>query len=67
VQATHGDFYRTTFGGGANDDGTVFKITAAGKLTTLHSFVGTDGSTPWAGLVQPPTGASTGNHCGRQQ
>ena len=32
--------------GGANDDGTVFKITPEGTLTTLHSFALTDGTNP---------------------
>jgi uncharacterized repeat protein (TIGR03803 family) len=55
VQATNGDLYGTTFGGGANGEGTVFKITYRGKLTTLYSFCSqtncTDGSGP-TGLVQ---------------
>src|SRR5208282_1397846 len=39
VQATDGNFYGTTIGGGvASNEGTVFKITAAGALTTLYSF-----------------------------
>ncbi len=38
VQATNGDFYGTTQGGGANGGGTVFRITARGKLTTLYNF-----------------------------
>ena len=38
VQASDGNFYGTTFEGGANGDGTVFKITPAGTLTTLYSF-----------------------------
>ena len=38
----------------------VFKITATGTLTTLHSFNNTDGGYPAAGLVQ----ASDGTFCG---
>src|SRR5579872_7239642 len=39
VQATDGNFYGTTYAGGANDKaGTVFKITPQGALTTLYSF-----------------------------
>jgi uncharacterized repeat protein (TIGR03803 family) len=35
---TNGNFYGTTYYGGKNGAGTVFQITPAGKLTTLHSF-----------------------------
>ncbi|MGB7332490.1 MAG: choice-of-anchor tandem repeat GloVer-containing protein, partial [Terriglobales bacterium] len=31
--------------------GTVFSMTAAGALSTLHSFDGTDGATPYAILL----------------
>jgi len=62
VQATNGNFYGTTVKGGANHvcdsagDGTVFKITPSGTLTTLHSFNCTDGAYPYAGLVQASNG-----------
>ena len=56
VQATDGNLYGTTFFGGANGVGTVFKITPGGTLTTLHSFDGVDGSSPEAGLVQATDG-----------
>jgi uncharacterized repeat protein (TIGR03803 family) len=57
VQAANGTFYGTTYGGGANGGyGTVFKITPTGTLTTLHSFNGTDGDQPYAGLVQAADG-----------
>jgi uncharacterized repeat protein (TIGR03803 family) len=61
VQATNGDFYGTTYGGGANSScsngcGTVFKITPGGTLTTLLSFDGTDGSGPLGALVQATNG-----------
>src|SRR5579863_1769941 len=38
AQAANGDLYGTTAAGGANDEGTVFKMTLAGKLVTLYSF-----------------------------
>ena len=60
VLGTDGNFYGTTAYGGANDDGTVFKITSGGTLTTLHSFDDTDGAYPEAALVQ----ASNGNFYG---
>ena len=45
VQGTDGNFYGTTYlgQGGANNFGTVFKITPSGSLTTLYSFTGGDG------------------------
>jgi uncharacterized repeat protein (TIGR03803 family) len=52
VQATDGNFYGTTYGGGTNKVGTVFEITSGGTLTTLYSFGGVDGANPYAGLVQ---------------
>jgi len=56
VQASDGNFYGTTTGGGANGHGTIFTITSGGTLTTLYRFDGTDGKTPWAGLVQGSDG-----------
>jgi uncharacterized repeat protein (TIGR03803 family) len=62
VQATNGDFYGTTFEGGAKGDyGTVFKITPSGTLTTLYSFCSlgypcADGENPLAGLIQAANG-----------
>jgi uncharacterized repeat protein (TIGR03803 family) len=60
VQGADGNFYGTTIGGGATDSGTVFKITPSGMLTTLYSFCSqpncTDGSQPYAGLVQAADG-----------
>jgi uncharacterized repeat protein (TIGR03803 family) len=59
VQATNGDFYGTTESGGANNGGTVFRVTADGALTTLHSFCSqtncADGSAP-SGLIQAANG-----------
>jgi uncharacterized repeat protein (TIGR03803 family) len=51
VQGKDGDFYGTTELGGTGSDGTVFKVTSNGTLTTLHNFGGTDGSYPFAGLI----------------
>src|ERR1039457_5063028 len=60
VQATDGDLYGTTWGGGAKNAGTVFKITPAGILTTLYSFCSqtncTDGAEAEAGLFQAANG-----------
>jgi uncharacterized repeat protein (TIGR03803 family) len=59
VQATDGNLYGTTSGGGANADGTVFRITPSGTLTTLHSFDNTDGRNPNA-LIQDTSGTLYG-------
>ena len=57
IQATDGNFYGTTRGGGAHDVyGTVFRITSAGTLTTLHSFDGADGYQPYGPLIQATDG-----------
>ena len=58
VQGNDGDFYGATGSGGANGGyGTVFKITAAGVLTTLHAFTGgIDGANPYGALVQNTDG-----------
>ena len=62
VQASDGNFYGSTFYGGApSDDGTLFRITPAGTLTTLYRFSGgADGSEPAAGLVQDSDGSFYG-------
>jgi len=57
VEGSDGNFYGTTSGGGTNDAGNVFKISADGALTGLYSFTGgNDGSSPVAGLVQGSDG-----------
>jgi uncharacterized repeat protein (TIGR03803 family) len=57
VQGTDGDFYGTTSDFG---NGTVFKISSSGVLTTLYSFCAqtgcTDGSDPLSGLIQATDG-----------
>jgi uncharacterized repeat protein (TIGR03803 family) len=56
VQASNGNFYGTTFYGGADNDGTVYEITAGGAYTLLHSFDYTDSGRPYAGLIQATNG-----------
>ena len=61
VNGSDGNLYGTTAGGGPSGaHGTVFKMTTAGEVTTLHTFVGTDGDTPVDVLVH----ASDGNFYG---
>ena len=66
IQATDGDFYGITDGGGDYEAGTIFKITPGGKLTTLYNFCSqspppkcTDGEGP-TGLIQASDGAFYG-------
>jgi uncharacterized repeat protein (TIGR03803 family) len=60
VQGIDGNFYGTTYVGGANDNGVVFKISPKGNLTTLYSFCSlascTDGSNSFAPLVRGSDG-----------
>jgi uncharacterized repeat protein (TIGR03803 family) len=56
VQATDGNVYGETYAGGEMGYGSIFKITPAGKLTTLYSFDLTDGAEPIGGLIQAANG-----------
>lgn len=57
IQANDGNFYGTTWSGGANNEGTVFELTRAGVETVLYSFTGVaDGQGPTAGLIQAKDG-----------
>jgi uncharacterized repeat protein (TIGR03803 family) len=67
IQATDGNFYGTTAGGGSHTCpspaigcGTVFKITPGGTFATLHNFDGGDGSIPFAGVIQAADGSLYG-------
>src|ERR1700722_6310253 len=51
AQGRDGNLYGITTTGGANNVGSIFKITPAGVQTTLFSFDTTHGSTPIGGLV----------------
>ena len=55
-----GNLYGTTSGGGASDQGTVFKIDAAGNFTIVHVFNVTDGAILVAGLVMNAAGTLYG-------
>ena len=59
VLGADGNFYGTAFGGGAYANGTVFKITPRGMLTTIYSFCAlpncADGAAPF-GLIQATDG-----------
>jgi len=57
IQATDGNFYGVTQGGGTNGVGTFFRLTTEGVETVLYSFAGgtADGAYPW-GLIQGSDG-----------
>jgi uncharacterized repeat protein (TIGR03803 family) len=64
IQGNDGNFYGTTLAGGIGN-GTVFKLTAAGGFTVLHSMNGsTDGYNPYAGLAQGSDGNFYGVNAG---
>ena len=73
-----GNFYGTTSYGGAAGDGTIFKITPRGVLSTLHNFCSLTNCADGFGLYTPlmqardgnfygasPTGGIEGSHCFR--
>jgi len=62
TQATDGLFYGTALSGGSKGLGVAYKITAAGKITVLHNFIGypTDGTNPIGVLTQGNDGAFYG-------
>lgn len=59
IMDSSGDLYGTTYAGGANGDGTVFKVNpATGAETPLYSFgaSASDGQHPYAGVIMDSTG-----------
>jgi len=56
-----GNLYGTTTSGGGNHCdghgcGTIFKLSSSGSFETLHSFKGSDGAAPYAGLLADKSG-----------
>lgn len=62
IFGSDGNLYGTTTNGGANDLGTVFKVTPGGAETVLYSFAEQpgDGNNPEGGLVQGSDGSLYG-------
>ncbi len=62
IRDAAGNFYGTTFLGGANGQGTVFELSTTGEETVLYSFCSTggtnctDGQNPVAGLIADSAG-----------
>ena len=64
VLAADGNFYGTTYGGGANNTGTLFRINPSNSAyAVLHSFSDSEGANPFAALIQ----ATDGNFYGTTQ
>ena len=72
ILGTDGNIYGTTYAGGVNGGGTVFKMTPTGTITYLYSFCAlsncADGSSPIDPLVQASNGnfygtTTTGGNC----
>jgi uncharacterized repeat protein (TIGR03803 family) len=67
IQATDGNIYGTTKEGGANSNGSAFRISPSGTVTTIYSFCSqsacSDGANPVGGLIQ----ATDGNLYGTTQ
>ena len=56
MQATDGNFYGTANSGGAHNFGTVFRMTPVGNVAIVHSFDGSDGCAPNAGVIEGTDG-----------
>jgi uncharacterized repeat protein (TIGR03803 family) len=57
IRDAAGNLYGTTYRGGSFDQGTVFKIDAAGNETLLYTFTGgADGANPVGGLFEDKAG-----------
>ncbi|HWY13697.1 MAG TPA: choice-of-anchor tandem repeat GloVer-containing protein [Rhizomicrobium sp.] len=57
VADSMGNLYGSTpYGGDRNHNGTVFKIAADGTETVIHTFNGTNGASPYSGLVADGAG-----------
>jgi uncharacterized repeat protein (TIGR03803 family) len=56
VRDSAGNFYGTTYDGGTDGFGTIFKMDSAGQKTTLYNFTGTEGAYPAAALTRDSSG-----------
>jgi uncharacterized repeat protein (TIGR03803 family) len=57
IEGPDGELYGVTYSGGSTTNGTIFKVSLAGKLTTLYNFCPAGGTTCPDGAV--PTSALT--------
>jgi autotransporter-associated beta strand protein/uncharacterized repeat protein (TIGR03803 family) len=64
IEASDGDLYGTTFAGGTNNGGTVFKLHKDGTgytILRIFSSTGNDGHSPYGGLVEGRDGSLYGS------
>jgi uncharacterized repeat protein (TIGR03803 family) len=68
MQASDGNLYGTTFGGGGPDDGVLFRLTTSGGFTVLHTFCSlancADGAWPTSSPIQGNDGSIIGTTVG---
>ena len=67
IQASDGNFYGTTYVGGANESGTIFEVSSAGVFTLLHTFCSLANCADGYGPLLPPIQGSDGNFYGTVQ
>jgi uncharacterized repeat protein (TIGR03803 family) len=57
MQASDGNFYGMTYGGGSNNLGAIFRVAPSGAESLVYSFKGdTDGARPLGSLIQGTNG-----------
>lgn len=64
VAARDGNYYGTTYSGGVNDYGTIFRLSPAGAFTVVHNFGSSNGGYPLAGVIQGSDGNLYGTTSG---
>src|SRR5262249_1636049 len=60
IRDNTGTLYGTTENGCTFGRGTVYRVDASGQFTILHSFKGSDGATPQAGVISDSAGTLYG-------
>jgi len=60
IRDERGNLYGVTKLGGANGDGTIYRISAKGRFASLYSFGGNDGAYPVGGLERDRAGSLYG-------
>jgi uncharacterized repeat protein (TIGR03803 family) len=56
IQAADGNFYSTTYRGGINDAGTIFRVSRTGVVKVIYNFDGTHGGYGYSPVVQDASG-----------